>query len=231
MQNINVDTDSLYVHHHLGLGDHIICNGLVRCLMKTINPKDVWLVVKNKNLNNIKRMYSDQENIKYVPVEEDSNFYYMPFDWQKMRLVRVGFEHCRNSDFDVSFYDSVGIPFSERWSSWYCPRDRDAEAELIDELKLPEKFALVHDVSSVGKFDLSLPQDLPIVRVSKMKSEKSMFDWIGVIERATEIHCIDSSFIHLVNSVDSVTDRLFYHLVKWNKMHIRFRKNWSLVQY
>jgi hypothetical protein len=230
MHSIDVNTDSLYVHHHLGLGDHIICNGLVRYLLKTIKPTTLWLVVKNKNLNNVKRLYRDLPSVKYVPVEEDGNFYDMPFQWNKMKLVRVGFERCRDTDFDVSFYDSVGIPFVERWNSWYFQRDTNTESSLIEELNLPEKFALVHDTSSIGRFDLSLSCNLPIVRVSKAKNETSIFDWMGIIERATEIHCIDSSFIHLVNSVSTVGS-LFYHKIKPSRMEIAFRDKWSVINY
>jgi len=125
----------------------------------------------------------------------------------------------------------VGIPFIERWNSWYCPRDLNCEDEMIKELNLPDKFILVHDISSVGTFDLKIKSNLPIVKVSKLKSERSMFDWIGIIERATEIHCIDSSFIHLVNSVNLNTDSLYYHMIKPSKLSIKFKKNWSCITY
>lgn len=227
MQNI----DTLYIHHHLGLGDHIICNGLVRYLTKLTGANDVWLVVKKQNINNVVRMYADDRRIKFIPVSSDSEFYQFRMDWSKVILARIGFEKCRDADFDVSFYDSVGVPFQERWNSWYCDRNADSEKNMIDELNLPTKFALVHDTSSIGKFDLSVNTDLPVIRVSRIKSETSIFDWIGIIERATEIHCVDSSFIHLVNSVSDVTDSLFYHRIKQSKMQIRFRKQWNVVEY
>jgi hypothetical protein len=231
MPNIDVNPNTLYVHHHLGLGDHIICNGLVRFLLKQTNANDLWLVVKRKNLNNVSRMFLDDSRIKFIPVDEDKNFYELPLEWSNVRLARIGFERCRETDFDVSFYDSTGIPFTERWNSWYYQRDLECEQKMMQELLLPEKFVLVHDTSSVGIFDLKINTNLPVIRVSRLNNEKTMFDWIGVIERATEIHCIDSSFIHLVNSVDLVTDSLFYHKIKSSKMQICFRKNWSVIEY
>ena len=42
--------NKILLHHHLGLGDHIICNGLVRFL--SINTK-IDLFCKDQNLNNI----------------------------------------------------------------------------------------------------------------------------------------------------------------------------------
>jgi hypothetical protein len=231
MQSILTNSNSLYIHHHLGLGDHIICNGLVRYVHKTLSPENTWLVVKNKNLNNVKHLYRDEPKIKFIPVEEDSNFYDMPFNWSELRLLRVGFEKCREEDFDVSFYDTSGVSFLERWNSWYYERNHSREQKLIEELVLPSKFALVHDTSSVGKFDLNIETNLPIIKVSRLKSEITMFDWIGVIERATEIHCVDSSFIHLVNSIQNTTDLLYYHMAKKNKMQIRFLKGWLPINY
>lgn len=231
MPSIDVNPNSIYVHHHLGLGDHIICNGLVRYILKATNPDDLWLVVKQKNLNNVSRMFADDSRVKFIPVDEDRNFYELPLRWSDVRLVRVGFDQCRESDFDVSFYDSVGVSFEERWNSWYYQRDMRCEQNMIEELKLPDKFVLVHDTSSMGTFDLKINTDLPVIRVSRLNSETTIFDWIGIIERATEIHCIDSSFIHVVNSIDSTADSLFYHKIKASKMQICFRKNWSIVEY
>jgi hypothetical protein len=231
MQHIEVDADSLIIHHHLGLGDHIICNGLVRYVLKFANPSCVWLVTKNKYGNNIKAMYSDEPRIRLFPVEHDQDLYNMPFDWSKIKLMRVGFERCIESKFDLSFYESVGVPFNERWDSFFIKRNYQTEKSLIDELSLPEKFCLVHNISSVGSYDLSLNTDLPIVHVRRTNSELSMFDWMAVIERATEIHCIDSSFIHLVESMRNITDKLYYHMIKHNGIEFARKHNWKKVLY
>ena len=42
----------LVIHHNLGLGDHIICNGLVRCLLNEGKYfSDVYIFCKEKNTN------------------------------------------------------------------------------------------------------------------------------------------------------------------------------------
>lgn len=49
----------LYIYHHLGLGDHIICNGIVRHYSK-LNDR-IYLFVKPDNRNNLKIVSSDND--------------------------------------------------------------------------------------------------------------------------------------------------------------------------
>ena len=63
-----------FIHHHLGLGDHIICNGIVRYVVKNYNFNNVAVVVKSSNLNNVRRMFSDLSQISFFIVEEDREF-------------------------------------------------------------------------------------------------------------------------------------------------------------
>ena len=41
--------------------------------------------------------------------------------------------------------------------------------------------------------------------------KNSLIDWADVIKNAKEIHCIDSSIIHLADSLDLTTEKLYYH--------------------
>ncbi|MHA2401432.1 MAG: hypothetical protein ACXADH_00455 [Candidatus Kariarchaeaceae archaeon] len=188
----------MLVHHHLGLGDHIICNGLVRKLFA--QPSDVTLVVKNKNLINVKRMFKDID-IVYKSVENDVNI---------QGTLGWCFGGDRSIDFDQSFYKQAGVSFSERWDSFYIERDYKQEKVISDYLNLPSRFALVNDEASAGKANVNIQTDLPKVHLRKLPVEKSIFDWMEVIERATEIHCINSSFIHLVDSMAPMA-KLFYY--------------------
>ena len=64
-----------YLYHHLGLGDHIICNGLVRSLVTT---EDYYrLIVKEHNLGSVQFMYRDLKNLECVPVKNDLEANYL----------------------------------------------------------------------------------------------------------------------------------------------------------
>ena len=58
-----------YIYHHLGLGDHIICNGLVRHIKKFEDV--VYVFCKPHNTKNVEYMYRDNPNIKVLSVGED----------------------------------------------------------------------------------------------------------------------------------------------------------------
>lgn len=186
------------IHHHLGLGDHIICNGLVRQLMK---KDDVELVVKEKNIKNVSKMFKDCA-IKY-DVIDNYDEPYGNLGWC--------FGGNRNLNFDKAFYKQAKVNFSHRWKSFYIERDYNKENELIDYLKLPKQFALIHNTASAGMANIKISTEMPIVYMEKTPVEECMFDWMGVIERASEIHCINSSFVHLVDSMEPSAKLHFYN--------------------
>lgn len=205
--------ENCYIYHHLGLGDHFICNGLVRYLIKNLDLKQITLVVKRSNLSNVRRMFVDKPAyINFLTVDNDSDFtdYY---NKNKGPLCKIGFEKCRNADFDKSFYDSVYVPFEERWNSWYVQRDYEQENRLFEELKIDGDYIFVHDESSTGKYNLNISSNLRQIRPIKLNCEKSIFDWIKVIENAKEVHAISSSFVHLINSL-KLNNSLYFHNIK-----------------
>ena len=203
------------IHHHLGLGDHIICNGLVRQLAKV---KDVTLAVKHKNLANVCRMFND------IPIE-----YYLIDKDKSTGNIGWCFGGDKRINFDEAFYKHAKIDFQERWNSFYIDRDFGAENKLCDYLNLPEKFCLVHNTSSSQKIDIKINTDLPIVYMEKTPIEKSMFDWMLVVELASEIHCINSSFIHLVDSMQPEA-KLYFHD---DRPHLKFSRklNWKHMRF
>lgn len=205
------------IYHHLGLGDHIICNGLVRRIIKNNPQTKIELAVKKKNLNNVSRMFIDCD-ISFAVV--DNNYINGNLGWS--------FGGDRSVNFDEAFYKQANVDFLHRWQSFYISRDYNKENTVCEYLNLPAKFALVHNTASAGKVDIDLKTKLPVVSMSRTPVESTMFDWMGVIERATEIHCINSSFVHLVDSMLPKA-KLFYYD---DRSHLPFSKklNWNITK-
>lgn len=220
-----------YIYHHLGLGDHIICNGLIRYIIDKCQLKHPFLVVKKSNLANVQRMLIDKPELDFFVVNQDSDFINHYEQHKHIPLVKVGFEKCNNSAFDKSFYESVNVPFVERWQSWYIQRDSDQENKILQALNINEDYIFVHDESSTGKYNLNISSKLRQVKPTKLNCEKSIFDWIKIIENAKEVHVISSSFAHLVNSLD-LTCPVFYHDIKAaHGMKFAFRQGWLSIPY
>lgn len=201
---------SALVHHHIGLGDHIVCNGLVREILK-VGFDFLYLPVKKQNCETVKRMYSDETKIVCLPVLNDTDVLGLS-QIRSSKLYRVGFEKVR-SDWDVSFYDSVEIPFQKRWDSFKANRNQDRETALLQLLDINEgdDFILTHESGSSGTFPISiLDSSTKIIKVEPITD--CLIDWYGVIEQAKEVHCIDSSFIHFAQSIRS--DGFFHEIRK-----------------
>lgn len=199
----------LVIYHHLGLGDHFICNGMVRYLTKIKNPSKVYVPTWEHNISTVSQMYSDDERISCLPVlyEVSGGFFHCreqdAVNMRNSELIKVGFEKCRmDGNWDISFYDSVGISFDVRWDYFQINRNTDRERKLenIVGVHHEEKFILVHDESSAGKIPIRISSDNRVIKVTKLTD--SMLDWCGLIERAEEVHCIDSSLIHLAQGMN-----------------------------
>jgi hypothetical protein len=219
---------NVMIHHHLGLGDHFICNGLVRYLYETIKPSRIYLPTKTRNYVTVARMYLDLPGIIPLRVNKDSDVSKLPERVLCDCEIAVGFSRARR-DFDVSFYDSVGIPFSVRWEYSKVTRDRSREEKLEETigLKHDEKFILVHNVGSIGRFKLKVRSDLRQITVSPLSD--CLLDWCSLAEKAEEVHCIDSSFIHLAQSLH-VKSGIFHNIRPTNTIFM-LCDGWRTVDY
>ena len=221
--------DTIFVYHHLGLGDHILCNGLVRSILRIENPQFLFLPVKAHNFETVRSMYTDDSRIVCIPVQSDADVSHLSQVAHARKIIRSGFENTR-TDWDVSFYDSIGLPFSDRWSSFKILRNADREDALRKKLLLgSEPYIVVHDLSSVGRFEQMVvdAQGLRVVTVDKVTN--NLLDWCGVIEGAEEFHGIDSSVIHLAQCLN--VRRGFAHASTPTPPQINPNGNWSLIRY
>ena len=63
-----------YILHHLGMGDHLHCNGMVRHIRETLLPEwDICLFSWQRNFKNVEYMYRDDSSIEVVPLVDDVN--------------------------------------------------------------------------------------------------------------------------------------------------------------
>ena len=225
----------IYVHHHLGMGDHIICNGMVREIYK--NYEKVNLFVKHNNFINVSFMYRDLPNINLIPIDGDNEIYN---NYEHNNILRVGFGHLGRLmgefgiGWDAAFYKQLDIDFNKRWDSFYVMRDKEREQNLYHMLNPNnEKFCLIHSNGSDGvdriNYDM-INNDLLKIIISPSYTN-NIFDYYKLIEDSSQIHCVDSSFLHLSDSIPT-SGELFYHNLRMtrnaNETH-KQKKEWKLV--
>ena len=114
----------IYIYHHLGLGDHFHCNGVVRFLLKNkYKNKEVNLFAKKKYFEMVKFMYRDLDNLKIIAItnnEKDEPKEINSFVKSNDKIERIGFDYfLMNKDkgktIDILFYEQFKINYTDRF--------------------------------------------------------------------------------------------------------------------
>ena len=234
----------LCIHHHLGLGDHIDCNGLVRYILTNSEYENINLFVKSKYNGMIDYMYADEDRIRLIPLESEENEDGQVFDYvaehKDKTLLRVGHEsypHGRelidNKNCWEYFYEQLNISYNVRRENFYMKRDMQEENRVYSKLNPENKpFAFVHDDPDRG-YNLDNKyiknQNLHIIRNDPTEN---VFHFTKIIEDAEEIHCMESCFKSLID-IYAQTDKIFYHDFRRGNhpLGTRTNKKWNIIKY
>lgn len=226
--------NKVLIHHHLGLGDTIICNGLVNYLS---NEKGIecFLPVKRHYLNMVQFLYKDNHRVKLFGIDNETrdndveNF----AEKNNLQILKIGFEKVKKNNFNTYFYKQLNIPYEYSFRYFNLPEDSEKYAQLEKHLFEffginSSNFILVHNESSYEKYELKIESKLDQIVINKESDLfNNLFLYKDLIRKAKEIHCINGSFLHLVERVDS-NAQLFYHHLRKNNMQIQNRWEWIL---
>jgi hypothetical protein len=197
-----------YIYHHLGLGDHIVCNGLVRSLIT--DDESFSIFVKEHNYPTVKFMYRDIPNLNCIVgndfLVEDL---LRKGEISQYDIIKSGFGgHPEAKSFDECFYLHLNVPFEKRWDSFKVSRDINSEIEIFKKFNISEKnYIFIHDD---GRFPINIkkinnPHNLPIIKCSHGLTE-NIFDFCYTIENAFSFHSIESSLQFMVDSLNLSDD-------------------------
>ena len=129
-------------------------------------------------------------------------------------IVDIGcFNYDTNKPFDKHFYDNFNMPHEKRWTSFYIQRSPDAEKKLTKALNPNnEPYIFLHeDGSRRYRIDRErIPKDIKIISPDKTQTN-NIFLYIDLIQNAKEIHCIDSSFLNLIEHTDTGSVPVIFH--------------------
>lgn len=151
-----------FVLTHLGLGDMITANGMVRYL--STQYERVVVVCKNNSLKNVSALYADDPTIEIYPVASDSVIsprYGAPVALlnrikETYDLYCTGFHVQGRSpvikDLPFSFYDDVKMDYSVFWKYFHAPTTSTSK-ELLNNITSRgiSDFVFIHNTSSTGE--------------------------------------------------------------------------------
>jgi hypothetical protein len=192
-----------YIHHHLGLGDHIICNGIVRHLRQVHGQVSVF--TKHHNFKNVEHMYRDDDNIIVISAGEDADAddYIRKNNIIDSDVIKVGFKRLWEigaPSFDIGFYSLAGLPFEDRFNKFQYVRDAEKEDFVYNQLNPNnEPYIFIHDDASRG-FRIDRSRINSSLKVIENDMRFGIFDFLKVIENAQEVHVMQSSMKDLINS-------------------------------
>ena len=204
-----------YIYHHMGLGDHFTCNGLVRHYYKQFDK--IYLFCYKHFESNIKFMYRDLPNLYTIGLNSDIEVdEYILKNNVSDQLIKIGFDKSRSlqhqvETFDLGFYVAENLPFSIRFDEYFVERNMDSELHLYQELNpTDEEFIFVHEDPERGMFldKNRIRQDLKIIGNDK---RFLIFDYIYLISKAKEAHVMQSSIKDMINSYSFPDTKFFLH--------------------
>lgn len=191
-----------FIYQHMGLGDHFVCNGAVRSIIEQRGRKhQYFLFVKPHNHSTVLQMYKDLDCLHLLTGDD---FYARNFittnNLSMNSVVLIGHIDWAYKDksFEENFYIQNSIPFQNKWLSFGCPRNTGGEQRVYDHYNIQGDYIFVHDDSRFSVDSSRLPKDVRIIRPTQGLTD-SIIDYALVIERAKEVHCIESSFGFMVD--------------------------------
>ena len=97
-----IEGEEMVTFIHLGLGDHIICNGIINYISNTFSKK-VFLPVKNNHLKQISFSYSENPNVNIFEVKNETrsqdviNF----AKENNVQILKIGYEKVKKNPFNT----------------------------------------------------------------------------------------------------------------------------------
>lgn len=203
---------------HLGLGDHIGLNGAVRFL--ALQYDEVVVAVMHRNADAVQMMYSDMPSIKFIAISggyiksptstsAGECLIYNPDDFTA--VYRSGFyAYPRNvmGELPHCFYRDMGMDPSIRHIYFNVPRNGSAydlykplegTPYIFTQQKSSDMFTplITWDKDAVLTIDPNVNSYSPghkWYELAQRFVNRPFMDYILVVENATEIHTVDSSF-------------------------------------
>jgi hypothetical protein len=216
------------IHQPLGLGDILFVQGIVKYLIE-----DGWTVhypvsqlyykmlsdyIKIDGLiwyksgaewpNSVNSLAEYPLSNHYGREEEykDDKSWYLPLTFSDL--------YCRTQPM-VSKYFFSNVPAGDWREGLKIQRNIDKENKLINTYNLYDNFIIINknfNSPEIKKeIEINIKSDLKIHKMSYYQDRDNgftLFDWIGAIEKAFEIHTVGTSVAYLVDKY-AKTDRLY----------------------
>jgi hypothetical protein len=194
----------IFVKHHLGMGDIIVHNGMIRKIAEDNPNSEIFLASKYAELKNVKYMFRDNTRITVIGVLNDNEMFEIsnPNNFDKIITSHFcnGTPYSYDEYFDDAFYLFAKIDPIVKTQYFHIERDHELENRIFDELitsKGITDYLFVHEKPELNiNIDRNrLDSSLPIITADP---KYGIFELLKVIEMAKSVNVISSSFLSLM---------------------------------
>ncbi len=205
-----------FVYHHLGMGDHLTCSGLIRTLLGRPGFSSIRLFTKECNATNVRFLYRDEPRVGIVPLEisrddpQDEVETVLAAAPAGEEVIRIGHDHYDRVaaeaggyiQNDQVFYRQFGVPYEYRFDRFFFVRDKKAETTVLERLGLIGiPYIFVDCDASRGR-----PVPSSVFSAKRSASTKIVYNDVSIpllhmgalLEGADEIHVSESAIRCLV---------------------------------
>lgn len=207
---------SVLLYTHLGLGDQIMCHGIVREYCKKYDA--VAILASPHTYISVTFMYRDLRNLTVLRCDHlAATKYVADHSNEYTEIKKLGYDLLDKESgvpLEKQLYALAGVPFEKKWESFYVQRDQAREQTLHKKMAPLNAYAFLHEDSERG-YEIKrrkISPQLTLVEPDPALTE-NIFDYGTLIEKAAEIHVIDSSFMFLTDCLqyDNPRQKLFVH--------------------
>jgi hypothetical protein len=166
-----------------------------------------------RDLKNITIIKGDDAFAKKFISDNDSRFGRDKYDYVKL----LGFQYLDRHlgiPLEKQFYQIAGVDLVKKWDNFFIERDLERERALSKQVALSGEYIFLHeDIVRSYKIDRKKINKKYRVFTPDKKLTENIFDYCTIIEKAKEIHVIDSSFMFLIDFLkyDNLEQKLYIH--------------------
>ena len=231
---------SILIDHSNKLGDNFMFNGIVREYCRRYDRVGIFCMPQY--YASVSFMYRDLKNLQIEISKNHRQKQYLAFLY-RLGIGKRHYDEIKSiySDQETGIvcerqlYALAGVDFGKKWSSFRIDRDKERELSLFKKIVPFEPYAFIHDDAIYKSCidDARITSTLPRGRVEKNLTNNAL-DYCLAIERAAEIHVVDSAFMFLIDCLpySNPAQKLFVHRYartnpRWNLPVLK--KPWTIL--
>lgn len=240
--------NNMIIYHHLGLGDHFMCHGIVRHYAR--EGYDIITFAKPHYHDTVSYMYRDLDNVTILSMDDREVLQYI-HNSPISNVVYSGYKHplweteiYSGKNFDYIFYHNAELDLSHKWDDFYIERDEELEMTLFNRFKdnygiTEGEYVFIHDTSDRAYTEFGRGptgdaidtnyvnhKDLPIVTPENVKF--NMCEYMYLLEHAKEIHVVNSSFYNLIELINTNGELYYHEYIRGGG--VSMRKDWNIIK-